>query len=284
MSPSPTNSGFTRLAIGLAPEGAGIVRLGGWRGWRIDAYERVAAASPDSDGHGALDALEAWLAGHVPVRSLPWGWPSTARVVLSDRLVRYARVPWAGPSLTPAEETALVAVCFEERYGAMDGWRIRVEDDAWGRTRLAVAVPVAFVERLEAMLRAHGFRCEGVGTRFVASWNRWRTQVATAGNADTLFAVVEDGMPEGGTLVVGAPDAAGGWRSVRRLTLAGEAADPFRLLTREALLLGLSDSWAAWIDAPTQDDHAPPDGRLHRVAEHGNLPFEVAMAVQGIGA
>ena len=206
MSLSPTSRAGSGLAIGLCPEAVGIVRLGGWRHARVDGQELLEVAEPSADGMAALTTLEHWLQQNrrTPAGLRRW-FPAPANVVLSDRLVRYARIPWAGGALSRNEEDALILACFEERYGDMSAWTVRSETGRYGDGQLAAAVPSMLMAGLHRVLQAHRLACRAVSPYFVACWNRWRRDIAKAnGKVDAMFAVTE-----AGTTIIGTLDAAG---------------------------------------------------------------------------
>lgn len=279
MSPSPTSRAGTGLAIGLCPDAVGIVRLGGWRRARLDGHELLAVDAPDADGLAALSALENWLrTSRPPTSGLHRWFTAPTYVVLSDRLVRYARVPWSGGALSRQEEDALTLACFEERYGDMNGWLLRNDAGRYGQGRLAAAVPGALMDGLHRVLQAHRLDCLAVSPYFVACWNRSRREIAKAnGKAGAMFAVAE-----AGTAVIGLVDGAkGGWRSLRSLHTGTD--DLQSVLAREAVLEGLSEQPATWVHCPQPGTFAASSGNLHVASTSAIWPAPVAMAMSGIG-
>ncbi|MDP3512118.1 MAG: hypothetical protein Q8S20_05150 [Sulfuritalea sp.] len=277
MSPSPTSRAGLGLAIGLCPDAVGIVRLGGWRHARVDGHELVAVGEPGTDGLAALAALENWLQQNRPAASglRPW-FSAPAHVVLSDRLVRYARVPWSGGALSRQEEDELSVACFEERYGDMSGWTLRNDVSRYGQGRLATAVPSALMDGLRRVLKAHRLDCRAVSPYFVVCWNLWRRDVARAnGKAAAMFAVAD-----AGTAVVGVVDATG-WRSLRSLRMGTE--DLLPTLARETVLNGLSEPPATWVHCPQPGEFGTPSGNFKILSTPNSLPAPVAMAMSGIG-
>lgn len=269
------------LVIGLCPDALGIVRLGGWRHARVDGHDMVTVEAPDADGLAALASLDDWLQRQPP-KTAAWRWRSApARVVLSDRLVRYARIPWSASALTAHEDAALTLACFEERYGDMQGWTLRSDWGDYGQGRLAAAVPEALADGLQDVLRRHGLAGGAVSPYFVACWNRWRREVAqTSGTTPVLFAVID-----AGTVVVGLVDGANGdWRAVRRLRLADGATDLAELLVREALLLGLDEQPPAWLHSPQSGIPDVAAGPYRLLVTDTDLPAPILMALAGIAA
>lgn len=280
MSPSPTSRTGAGIAIGLCPETVGIVRLGGWRQARVDGHELLEVAEPGNDGMAALAVLEHWLQQNCPAQAGLRRWfPAPAQVVLSDRLVRYARIPWSGGSLSRQEEEALGQACFAERHGDMSGWTVRSETGRYGQGQLAAAVPTALMAGLHRVLKAHRLACRAMSPYFVACWNRWRRDIAKAnGKADAMFAVTD-----AGTTVIGVTYGAdGGWRSLRSLRAAnGELPS---VLAREALLLGLAEQPAIWVHSPHADGFSATSDKIHALPVTPGLPVPVVMALSGVGS
>lgn len=280
MSPSPTSRAGAGLAIGLCPDAVGIVRLGGWRHARVDGQEVIDLAEPDADGMAALAALDAWLQQD---RSAPTGlrrWiPAPAQVVLSDRLVRYARIPWSAATLSRQEEETLSRACFEERYGDMSDWTIRAEAGCYGQGRLAAAMPSALMNGLQRVLHMHRLRCTAVTPYFNACWNRWQRDIAqTNGTANALFAVVDAGMA-----VIGVIDGADrSWRSLRSLHLPTDAPALLPVLDREAVMLGLPEQPTIWMHSPQPGVLAAGSDNCHVLSMAAGLPAPIAMALSGI--
>lgn len=282
MSPSPTSRAGGGVAIGLCHDAIGMVRLGGWRHARVDGHELVAVEEPDTDGLAALAALDHWLQQNRPAASGLRRWLSApAHVVLSDQLLRYARIPWSGATLSRQEEEALTLACFEERYGDMSGWTVRGEGGRYGQGRLVGAVPTALADGLQRVLHTHKLNCQTVTPYFIACWNRWRCDIAKAtGKADALFAVAD-----AGTAVIGVIDGGGGgWRSLRRLRVATHAAELLPVLAREAVMLGLTDELATWVHSPQPGVFATAQGKLNVLSSATGLPTPILMALAGAGA
>jgi hypothetical protein len=199
-------------------------------------------------------------------------------VVLSDRLVRYARIPWSGGALSPQEEEALSRACFEERYGDMSGWTVRCEAGRYGEGRLAGAVPSELMEGLQRALQAHRLDCRAVTPYFVACWNRWRHEIVVAnGKADALFAVAE-----AGAAVIGVTDGtSGGWRSLRSLRATNGEVDLSAVAAREAVLQGLAEPTGIWVHSPQPGMSATVNDKVHVLSVAAGLPVPIAVAMSG---
>lgn len=282
MSPSPTNRVGHGLAIGLCPETVGIVRLGGWHRTRVDGREIVEVAEPSADGMAALAALKNWLQQHRSAPAGHWRWlRPPVSIVLSDRLVRYARIPWSGGTLSPQEEEALSRACFEERYGDMNGWTVRCEAARYGQGRLAGAVPSELMGGLQRLLLAHRLDCRAVTPYFVTCWNRWRREIVAAnGKADALFAVAD-----AEAAVIGVTDGTnGGLRSLRSLRMRNGECDLAEVTAREALLQGLADPAGIWVHSPQPGMFAATSDKVHVLSMAPGVPTPIAMAMSGFAS
>lgn len=281
MSPLPTSRASEGLAIGLCPDTVGIARLGGWRYARVSGHELIDVAEPTTDGLAAVAALDHWLGQTRPSPTKLGRWrKAPARVVLSDRLVRYARIPWSGGALSRQEEATLTLACFEERYGDMSGWTLRSEPGRYGQNRLAGAVPAALIDALQGVLRTHRMVCEGVSPYFTVCWNRWRRDIAKqSGSTDALFAVADFG-----TVVIGVFNGADGdWRTLRSLRAATSEGDLAQVLAREAVLHSLPEQPATWVHSPQPGVFGPPTGNLHVLTAPATWPAPIVMAMSGVG-
>lgn len=222
-----------RLAVALTPTQVGIAHVRtAWRR-REASRETIAVALQDAGKpawQGAVDGLTAWLADRKPRR------PSTT-VVLSNRYLRFALVPWTEAASGHEEDTELALACFEPRYGDMTGWTVRIDGGAYGQARIACAVETQLLDAIRASLPPHGRRGGAdvaIRPAFVAGWNTGRRKLDGAWErGDGIFA-----MEESGTAVI-ATRRANGWHSVRPLATHGD--DLPLLLEREALLQGFAE-------------------------------------------
>ena len=173
-------------------------------------------------GAGALAALDAAL--HSP----RWR-DAEARVLVSNALVRYALLPANGQMLSPAEETSLASLRFEQALGAGAGpWDIRLSDPMTGRGQLAAALDRAFLLHLNACLEGGRLRAVSVEPFLMYVFNRSRQRLA---GRDFWFANAEPG------LLLLARIRNGQWESFTARAFEGALAPALAQGLREARLL-----------------------------------------------
>jgi hypothetical protein len=166
------------LQVELAPDQVNLVhserrltlrgvRTTVWNEW-LAAAPAVAEAAP---WRGAVQALATALqaqAGHA----------ARARVVLSNRLVRYALVPWSDALGDAEEEAAFARHCFERLYGeAAAQWELRVSDERDGLPKLASAVDAALPGALREVFAAAGVRLDSIQPGLMAVCNDYRRRL-----------------------------------------------------------------------------------------------------------
>jgi hypothetical protein len=213
--------------LGLGPHRVGAVRLRRGKGEPIAAVDVAGDADPLP---ALLRAAGDMLGGHA-VRG------SRLHVVLSDRLVRYALLPFSAAYLDAHEEHALCLARFAETFGPMPDWRIAIEPARYGRARVACALPPALDEGLRALCADRALAPGMVVPHFVTRWNRRPPAFARRG----MVAVAERD-----TLVLASFDRQG-WHSLRTRyadTRDGAVAD---LIARERLLQGIAAETPLWV-------------------------------------
>lgn len=155
------------LRLGVASDGLALVktsRLFGGAPLAI-AEHRCDLFAPDA----LAPALRALLADVSPA-----GWPLS--VVLADELVRLWQVAPPPGATRLGDLEAAATLRFQHLFGASPlEWRISADWDA-ARPFLAAAAPVALLEGLAAVARAHRFHLVEVGPQFVAAMNAWRRE------------------------------------------------------------------------------------------------------------
>lgn len=148
--------------------------------------------------HGALAALQSHP---VTVRS-------RVTIVLSDRFVRYAVLPWSGALAGAAEEQAYVRHHFAKIHGdKAKGWALRASPAPSGEPRLASAIDAALLEEIRKAFPKNGkAKLVSVQPQLMARFNAARALLPA----------------EGAWLVLAEPERAcvalharGGWRSVQ---------------------------------------------------------------------
>jgi hypothetical protein len=154
--------------------------------------------------------------------------PPSLHVTLSNRLVRYALVPWqAGLGGTAVQ--AYRRDCFVRLYGDVaQGWHIAAAPARRRAPALASAVDAALVAELQALCQRTGSRLVRLQPQLAAVVNRWRRAL----RAECFWLVLAE---PGHVCVALAHQRA--WRIVRAVRTADDplAALP-ALLERETLL------------------------------------------------
>lgn len=190
------------LSAALCPEQVGLV----WRVGRTTSEQRLLCKVSElaRPWHAALNTLHEGL--NTP------GKPERVRVsvILSSRFVRYALVPWSAVPLRAEEASAWDRMHLEQAYGDLAGWKVVCASGAFGRARVACAVPQDLLDRLQETLASKRHALQSVVPSFVLAWNHWRGRL-TAGE---LF-----GVAESGRLVMGRYGRTG-WDSLRMLACA----------------------------------------------------------------
>lgn len=220
---------------------------------------------------GAVDGLAAWLARSAA---------SSMRLhlVLSNRFVRFACVPWSEAIANESELGLVAELALESCYGDMSGWTVSLDDGRWGEPRLACAVESALLARLREVIGAAGADCPRIEPYFVTCWNRWCGELPAG---DALLAIAE---PQGPAVL--ASFRGGAWSSVRTAGGAQDAAALRLLLDREALLQGFESVPERWLHcpgvAPGADGGAEASLRV-LAPQRGDASMAMTMAFAGSG-
>jgi hypothetical protein len=185
---------------------------------------------------GAIEELAAWL-----VRSAS----SSMRlhVILSNRFVRFACVPWSEAIASESELQIVAELVMDSCYGDMNGWTVSLDNGGWGKARLACAVENALLARLREAVEVMRMDCQCIEPYFVTCWNRWCGELPVD---NALLAVAE---PRGPTVV--ASLRGGMWHSVRATSGEQEAMSLRRLLDKEMLLQGFESMPGRWLHCPS---------------------------------
>jgi hypothetical protein len=157
------------LRIWLAPGEVRIRRLR--RGLRpacvADATQVIDSTS---DWRPALAALGPSLG--------PLAHGARARVVVSNRLARYAIVPWSDTLTREAELLAHARICLAESYGNTGPeWRVCISESSPGDAHVACALPAELVAQLRALLEAHRVPLLSVQPALIAAFNGCRQRL-----------------------------------------------------------------------------------------------------------
>ena len=169
--------------------------------------------------------------------------PADATIVLSNRLLRYALVPWNENLTSRVEEAAFARHCFTSVYGqAAQTWEIRVSRARVGEPQVASAVDSELVRALDGLLAASRLRFRSLQPHLMAAYNRWRGRL---GQRTCLFLLVEKRLYTCMALVQGR------CRAVRSGPVNGRLTEdlPF-MLDREHLWSGMEERPAVFMYAP----------------------------------
>lgn len=242
------------LRVELAPDQVNLVHserrltLRGVRSTVWNEWVPAAAAGPEAPPwRGAMDALE---------RALPpeAGRAARARVVLSNRLVRYVLVPWSGTLGNAEEETAFARHCFERVYGEAGAqWELRVSDARDGAPRLASAVDAALPGALRETFAEAGVWLDSIQPGLMAVCNDFRRCLR---GRHAWLALLEPG-----NLVLALLDR-GHWVRVRSMRIGpGWRVELAQILEREAYLADPEAAardvflWASGLDDVKLPEH-----------------------------
>lgn len=172
------------LHIALEPERVLLARAP--FGMRRRAVRREAlACAPDA---GATPWAPAVAALEQALARPEWR-RASARVVLSDRFVRYGLLPWseaiAGPHELERAAAAQLRLVHGER---VDGWALRVGGGGYGSAFLVAAVDRQLIDRIKQLAVAARLRLRALEPRFAAAYRRCRGKL---GGKAVWFAVLD---------------------------------------------------------------------------------------------
>ena len=139
--------------------------------------------SPDrAEWHAVVEALPEVLAGLQK---------HEVSLVLADRFVRYALLPWSAALRSDAQWLTLARHRLTAIHGpAASGWEVKLADTGPSAPRLACAVERELIEALAAKFVAANVQLSSVQPFLVAAFNRIR---ATIGNGSCWLVVEEPG-------------------------------------------------------------------------------------------
>lgn len=220
MSPWRRNT----LEVELAPDQANLLHrergltLRGLRTTLRNERLPAVAGNDDEGWRGAVQALQAALPAHAG---------RSVRVILSNRLVRYALVPWSAALSDAAEEAAFARHCFERVHGeAAAQWELRVSAGGDGAPMLASAVDARLLDALREAFAGAGVRLDSIQPRLMAVCNEYRRRLH---GRHAWLALLEPGslclalLQQGRWARVRSLRIGPGWRGELALLLAREA-------------------------------------------------------------
>ena len=226
-----------RLLVSLAPERVALVRL---RFNKLISKQNLESEKPVETLRSTVTAF-----GKERMR---------ATVVLSNRYLRYAVVPFDPAVSGPEEELALARFHFTRLHGERaKGWDLRLSDGPAGTARLASAVDAGLVASIRGCFPVgSGVRLVSLQPYLMAAHNRWRDAIA---REDAWLVLPET---EGACLAYA---TRAGWQSAR--TIKSENGPVTEHLEREQLRLGSAPRAAL---VPGVPPAAPAGWKLSRLA------------------
>jgi hypothetical protein len=172
---SPSRVFPDRLVFLLGPaEIRGVRYSGGWKPKLIE--EKRLPCDP------ALGA-EPWQGAVEALKSVKVEFPAKATVVLANRFVRYAVVPWSSALGGAAEEEGYLRHHFAKIHGERaKAWALRASDAPGGTPRLASAIDSALIEAIKGCFPKNGkAKLVSVQPQLMTRFNEWRNAVPAAG-------------------------------------------------------------------------------------------------------
>jgi len=270
------------LEITLAPDHLMLARsphrlaLGGGR--RAYPPASVVPVPPAEDGAPAWGAALAALGEVLQDLDAHAMGPAVATVILANRYVRYALVPWSDLVDDEEEEAqALARHYLQESFGAAaERWELRIAPDPQAPQRLVSAVEPGLLADLRQLFAASPIRLASIQPRLMAVCNRHRRRL---GQRDAWLALAEPGalcllLLQGG-------------RAVRLRQLRLGDAWPSELVTsleRESYVVEspvpIQDVFLA---ADGMEDQSFPPARSWNIQLIESAPPAAAVAPAGIG-
>lgn len=180
--------------------------------------------TPDVGGatwDAPLKALEDWIKNKGQ-------WRLKLRIVLSNRFVRYTIVPWSNAATSRDDRQILTRIAFQQQYGLLSGWEIRVERGGCGKPQIVYALPKGLIVGLREVIDRVGVCCLSVDPFFSMCWNRCGN---IAPESDSVIVVAER---DGPTIL--ATTRNGAWESIRNISGFQTIDSLVNIASREAIL------------------------------------------------
>lgn len=216
-----------QVGVALYPDRLLLARSGGLLRRRLK-HKQIIDVAPAVEGaplwQPAVDALAAQVAAGAMAGA-------AVTLVLSNRFVNYALVPYSEALGSADEELAFVRHCFARVHGSQaDDWTFRLSQASPGTTRLACGIEQALIDALTKVMTPLGSRYRSLQPHLMASFNRWRTKLAVRPG---WFVVAEPGLLSLAML------SGGQWQSVRTLKVGPDWTQELPgVLSREEMLVG----------------------------------------------
>lgn len=243
-----------RVRIALTPEAVSGTRIS--RPFRPEVTEKhtvpCAPGSAPGDWLAALAALTELLSGMKRERA-------DVTVILSNRFVRFALLPWSENLRHHHEEMAYARHRFASIHGEeAEKWEIRLSPGGPGEPRVASAVDPALLQALRDRFKETRLRLISIQPYLMAAYNRWRPSLI---GGDCLFLAVES------RLYTCAAFRGGQWCAVHGGNFQGELADELPvILDRERVWGDFSDRPPVFVHAPEQPGFNAAPGQPWKVS------------------
>lgn len=243
-----------RIRIALTPEAVSGTRIS--RAFRPGVTEKHTVTC--APGSAPLD-WQAALAGLTELLSRMKREPADVTVILSNRFVRYALLPWSENLRHSHEEMAYARHRFASIHGeGAENWEIRLSRGGPGEPRVASAVDPALLQSLRDCFKDTGLRLTSIQPYLMAAYNLWRPSL---NGGDCLFLAVEN------RIYTCAAFRGGQWCAVHGGIFHGELADELHvILDRERVWGDYSERPPVFVHAPEQPGFNPPPGQPWKVS------------------
>lgn len=162
------------LSLYIAPDRVQAVKTVGLSQVAVEVHQREANVQAADNWLGLLRVCTE-LIRQTRVQRL--------RIVLSDKLVRYACFAWRAELRNAAEDMAMATLNFDDVYGphASADWHFGFSAGRPGRSRISVAIPQSLFGILQNNLGQQQAKVTSVQTAFCATLQSHRKQLGSSG-------------------------------------------------------------------------------------------------------
>lgn len=113
-------------------------------------------------------------------------------VILSNRFVRYAVVPWHPALMKQSERQAQARHCFKEIYGEVAAdWAVMISNSPYGRPTLATAVDGRLIANLDEAFKVARVPLISVQPYLTVAYQQFRSVIRKRADSTLYFGVVE---------------------------------------------------------------------------------------------
>lgn len=242
------------LRVVLCPEQVLLVRIGRsftYRGLKHRVLDKRSIPCAETSGGDSLwSGAVRVLAAELPELA---GSTAFATVILSNRFMQYALVPWSGALKDEEEETAYARHFFRKLYGsAAESWELRLNPERAGMPQLASAVDSRLTDAVRISFDGAGIRLRSIQPSLMVAYNSCQTRLQKCSAWFVLF--------EAGSLCLALLQQ-GRLGSVRTLRAGSDWRETLpQLLEREAYLTdadATTNEVLLW--APEHDESVSPE-------------------------